>query len=115
MDWNEIPAKLAGSVKVAVWHELVQEKKKLEDTEVPAYEPKSATPSIIAFWPTTEEFIEYKTQVSSCICYVLDHPLTCYRISSLQLVHFSAHYLETNDWTPKMWSSRLTHLSAHMH
>lgn len=77
MDWNEVPAKLAGSVKVAVWHELVQEKKKLKDTEVPAYEPKSATPSIIAFWPTTEEFIEYKIQVSLCICYVLDHPLTC--------------------------------------
>lgn len=64
MDWNEVPAKLAGSVKVAVWHELVEEKKKLDDTEVPAYDPKSATPSITAFWPTTEEFIEYKPQVS---------------------------------------------------
>lgn len=76
MNWNEVPAKLAGSVKVAVWHELVQEKKKLEDTEVPAYDPKSATPSITAFWPTTEEFIEYKPQVSPCICCVIDHPFT---------------------------------------
>lgn len=65
MDWNEVPAKIAGSVKVAVWHELVEEKKKLDDTEVPAYDPKSATPSIIAFWPNSEEFIEYKPQVSS--------------------------------------------------
>ncbi|KUL84972.1 hypothetical protein ZTR_07895 [Talaromyces verruculosus] len=62
MDWNEVPAELEGSVKVAVWHELVEEKKKLDDTEVPAYDPKSATPSITAFWPNTEEFIEYKPQ-----------------------------------------------------
>lgn len=76
MDWNEIPEKLAGSVKVAVWHELVEEKKKLDDTEVAAYDPKSPTPSITAFWPTTEEFIEYKPQVSGEYHPVLDHPLT---------------------------------------
>ncbi|EED18037.1 conserved hypothetical protein [Talaromyces stipitatus ATCC 10500] len=62
MDWNEVPEKLAGSVKVAVWHELVQEKKTLKDTEVPGYDPKATTPSIFAFWPTTQEFIEYKPQ-----------------------------------------------------
>ncbi|OKL64147.1 hypothetical protein UA08_00338 [Talaromyces atroroseus] len=62
MDWNEVPAEIAGNLKVAVWHELVQEKKNLEDTEVPVYEPKSATPSITALWPTSGEFIEYKPQ-----------------------------------------------------
>lgn len=63
MDWNETPANLAGSVKVSVWHELVEEKKILKDTEVPAYEPKSEIPSITALWPSTEEFIEYKSKV----------------------------------------------------
>lgn len=76
MDWNEVPAKLAGSVKVAVWHELVEERKKLDDTEVPAYDPKSATPSITAFWPTTEEFIEYKPQVSIRMPLCTRPPLT---------------------------------------
>jgi hypothetical protein len=105
MDWNEVPAKLAGSVKVAVWHELVEGKKKLEDTEVPAYDPKSATPSITAFWPTTEEFIEYKPQVSvlNAGMYLFTFAYW-YRISSLQSVHFSARCPETNGWTPKMWS-----------
>lgn len=76
MDWNEVPAKLAGSVKVAVWHELVEEKKKLEDTEVPAYDPKSATPSVTALWPNTEEFIEYKPQVSMLLPLCSRSPLT---------------------------------------
>lgn len=76
MDWNEVPAKIAGSVKVAVWHELVEEKKKLDDTEVPAYDPKSATPSIIAFWPNSEEFIEYKPQVSNECHHLLIQSLT---------------------------------------
>jgi hypothetical protein len=64
MDWNEVPAEIAGKLKVTVWHELVQAKKVLEDTEIPVYEPKSATPSITALWSSSEEFIEYKPQVS---------------------------------------------------
>lgn len=64
MDWNEVPAEIAGKLEVAVWHGIVQEKKALEDTEVPASDPKTATPSITTLWPSSEQFVEYKPRVS---------------------------------------------------
>lgn len=64
MDWSEVPDGIGGNLDVSVWHETVNEKKQLSDTEVPASEPKSTTPSILAVWPSSGEFIEYKPQVS---------------------------------------------------
>lgn len=99
MDWDDVPKKLVGSVNVAVWHELVEANKSLQDTEVPAYNPKSPVPSISAFWPNTEEFVEYENQVQLFIlfwCHLA--PLTkMSRTLSPGLEHFSAHCLEAND------------------
>lgn len=64
MDWNEVPDGIGGNLDVSVWHETVDEKKQLSDSEVPEYEPKFETPSILALWPSSGEFIEYKPQVS---------------------------------------------------
>jgi hypothetical protein len=64
MDWSEVPDGIGGNLDVSVWHETVKEKKQLTDTGVPASEPKSETPSILALWPSSGEFIEYKPQVS---------------------------------------------------
>jgi hypothetical protein len=64
MDWNEVPEGIGGNLDVSVWHESVNEKKQLSDTEVPASEPKSGSPSILALWPSSGEFIEYKPEVS---------------------------------------------------
>lgn len=63
MDWNEVPAGIGKGLGVSVWHELVEDKRVLSDTEVPPLDPKSQTPSITSLWPSTGEFIEYKPEV----------------------------------------------------
>ncbi|KAL2010490.1 hypothetical protein VTN00DRAFT_6297 [Thermoascus crustaceus] len=59
MDWNEVPEGIGGSLEVAVWHELVKDKKDSVGSEVPASAPKSETPSVVTVWPSSGEFIEY--------------------------------------------------------
>lgn len=65
MDWNEVPQGIGGSLEVAVWHELVKDKKGFVGSEVPAFEPKSETPSVVTVWPSSGigEFIEYTPKV----------------------------------------------------
>jgi hypothetical protein len=63
MDWNEVPAGIGKGLGVSVWHELVEDKRVLSDTEVLPLDPKSETPSITSLWPSTGEFIEYKPEV----------------------------------------------------
>ncbi|OAX84425.1 hypothetical protein ACJ72_01203 [Emergomyces africanus] len=36
MDWSQVPEGIGGDIEVAVWHELVKDKKSLVGTEVPA-------------------------------------------------------------------------------
>ncbi|KAH8702238.1 hypothetical protein BGW36DRAFT_336653 [Talaromyces proteolyticus] len=60
MDWNDVPEGIGGNVDVSVWHEVVKDKKTLTDTEVPAYDPKTETPSLSAIWSSSGEFIEYQ-------------------------------------------------------
>ncbi|KKK26706.1 hypothetical protein ARAM_001458 [Aspergillus rambellii] len=62
MDWNDVPKEVEGRLQVAVWHELVEEKKDLSGLEVPEWDPSSPTPSLTTVWPSsshTGEFIEY--------------------------------------------------------
>ncbi|OJJ41735.1 hypothetical protein ASPWEDRAFT_179439 [Aspergillus wentii DTO 134E9] len=62
MDWNDIPGDLKGSLEVAVWHELVEEKKDLAGLEVPSWDPSSPSPSVTTVWPSSSQegdFIEY--------------------------------------------------------
>lgn len=67
MDWNEVPADVQGSLKVAVWHELVEEKQELAGLEVPDWDPATPTPSVTTVWPSSSkvnEFVEYGPNVS---------------------------------------------------
>lgn len=66
MDWTGVPAGVRGDLKVAVWHELVQEKRNLTGSEVPSYDPTTPTPSVSTFWPSSAdgEMIEFKPEVS---------------------------------------------------
>jgi hypothetical protein len=61
MDWNDVPKELQGRLNVAVWHELVDEKKDLAGLEVPEWDPTSPTPTLTTLW--SGEFIEYKPEV----------------------------------------------------
>ncbi|KAJ5794667.1 AMP-dependent synthetase/ligase [Penicillium paradoxum] len=65
MDWNEVPENVKGSLKVAVWHELVEEFKDLASYDVPQYDPKTATPAVTTVWPSTSEsgqFIDFQPE-----------------------------------------------------
>ncbi|EDN02714.1 conserved hypothetical protein [Histoplasma mississippiense (nom. inval.)] len=62
MDWSQVPEGIGGDIEVAVWHELVKDKKALVGTEVPATVSDTPTHPIVAFWATSAEegqFVEY--------------------------------------------------------
>lgn len=65
MDWNDVPADLKGSLSVAVWHELVDERKDLAGFEVPSWDPKSPSPGVTTVWPSSSsegEFIDFEAE-----------------------------------------------------
>lgn len=65
MDWNDVPGDVKGTLDVAVWHEVVEEKKDLAGLDVPSWEPTSPTPSVTTVWPSATqvgEFIEYQPE-----------------------------------------------------
>ncbi|KAL4740049.1 hypothetical protein BDV11DRAFT_106529 [Aspergillus similis] len=57
MDWNDVPKEVEDHLDVAVWHELVDEKKELAGLEVPEWDPSSKTPTLSTLW--SGEFVEY--------------------------------------------------------
>ncbi|RHZ68978.1 hypothetical protein CDV55_107175 [Aspergillus turcosus] len=65
MDWNHVPGDVKGSLEVAVWHELVEEKKDLAGLDVPSWDPNSPAPSVTTVWPTKSQvgdFIEFQSE-----------------------------------------------------
>ena len=66
MAWGQLPPGVRTDLKVAVWHELVEEERHLSSLEVPNWDPKSPTPSLSALQhlsKDTSEFIEYQPEV----------------------------------------------------
>ena len=69
MDWNEVPEGVGGKMDVAVWHELVDDKKSLVDSELPASEKDSKVQPIAVFHGSSSNprLIEFTSEVSiSC-------------------------------------------------
>lgn len=67
MDWNEVPEGIGGELEVAVWHEIIQDKKSSIGSDIPPPEPKSQTPSLVSLWSTSDdsgELVEYSPSVS---------------------------------------------------
>ncbi|KAJ5164994.1 AMP-dependent synthetase/ligase [Penicillium coprophilum] len=65
MDWNAVPEDAKDSLKVAVWHELVEEFKELASCDVPQYDPKTETPAVITVWPSSSQsgkFIDFQPE-----------------------------------------------------
>lgn len=83
MDWNEVPEGIGGEVEVAVWHELVQDKKSSIGSDIPLSEPKSQAPPLVSLWTTSAdsgELVEYNSSVSDAI--PQPEPLLNFRIDS---------------------------------
>ena len=66
MDWNEVPEGVGGKMDVAVWHELVDDKKSLVGPGLPAPEKDSKVPPIAVFHGSSSNprLTEYASEVS---------------------------------------------------
>ncbi|KAJ5044343.1 hypothetical protein NUH16_001144 [Penicillium rubens] len=65
MDWNALPENVKDSLKVAVWHELVEEFKELASYDVPEYDPKTEAPAVNTVWPSSSQsgqFIDFQPE-----------------------------------------------------
>lgn len=68
MEWNEVPEGVGGRAEIAVWHEIVEEKRSSAMAELPPRNPDAVTPSIIttsigAHDPEKHELIEFTQEV----------------------------------------------------
>ena len=57
MEWNEVPEGIGGRVGISVWHEIVDEKKDVAGTQLPAISQGEVVPGITTFWPTQEDLV----------------------------------------------------------
>ena len=101
MDWNDVPKDTKGSLKVAVWHELVEEGRNIAGFEVPSYDSTTATPTVSTVWPSSEksgEFIEFKPEVFFLSVILIQSQNADYypRTSCLLLVLWVPRYLGPN-------------------
>lgn len=65
MAWNQLPPGVRADLKVAVWHELVEEKRDLGGLEVPSWDPKTPSSPLSTLQPSsgdTSEFIDYQPE-----------------------------------------------------
>ncbi|KAL8932162.1 MAG: hypothetical protein Q9211_006487 [Gyalolechia sp. 1 TL-2023] len=47
MDWNEVPEGVGGKAEIAVWHDIIEEKRPSVSTELPADNPEKAPTNVI--------------------------------------------------------------------
>jgi hypothetical protein len=91
MDWHGVPEGVDRTIKVDVWHELVEEKKDLTGLDIPEYDPKEPAPAINTVWPSSSQsgkFIDFQPEVSDDISFLtchsgIDYPIEsgcCYRL-----------------------------------
>ena len=66
MDWNEVPEGIGDKVEVAVWHELIEERKTATSSEVLPQDKNMSVPPLSTFWPVNDgvgELVEYTSEV----------------------------------------------------
>ena len=68
MEWNEVPEGVGGRAEIAVWHEVVEEKRSSALAELPPRSPDTIIPSIITTSmsthdPEKHELIEFTQAV----------------------------------------------------
>lgn len=67
MDWNEVPDGIGGKVEVAVWTDLIDEKKASTSSDVLPVDQKVKAESVLTFWPKANgelEAIGYTSEVN---------------------------------------------------
>lgn len=78
MDWNYVPEDVKGKLSVAVWHEMVEEKKDLAGFDVPTWDPKEPSPGVTTVWPSSSsegKFIDFQPEVSFYNVSPMDFPI----------------------------------------
>ena len=69
MDWNQVPAGIDRKVEVAVWHDLVDERKSLASSDVLGVDKSLSVSPLSTFASSTDngigELLEYTSEVSS--------------------------------------------------
>ena len=76
MDWNEVPEGVGGKAEIAVWHEIVEEKRSTASAEVPPSLSDGASPKIITLSTGSSgpKSIEFTQAVSGqTFCLGVDH------------------------------------------
>ncbi len=98
LDWNEVPEGFGGKVGVAVWHDLMEERRPKASTELPSAQDGSEPPGVVTIWQKKEddagEVNEFTQGVGTELILrtVKDHGLTA--------------------WTERRCRHRSTHLFA---
>lgn len=111
MDWNDAPEDVQDSLSVAVWHELVGEKKDLAGFEVPSWDPSSPAPPVATVWSSSSEvgeFIDYQPEVSLLYSLFITYCSLCTRTCRPESARSVPPCLATNGLTRMTWSFRLT-------
>ncbi|KAL8665345.1 MAG: hypothetical protein Q9168_007720 [Polycauliona sp. 1 TL-2023] len=55
MDWNEIPEGVGGKAEIAVWHDIIEERKSSASTDPPADNAEKPPPNVITVSPSTSK------------------------------------------------------------
>lgn len=67
MDWNEVPEGVGGKAEIAVWHEIVEEKRSSASSDLPLRSPDSPTPNVTTVSVSTGndsyEIVEFTQKV----------------------------------------------------
>ena len=65
MDWNEVPEGVGGKAEIAVWHEVVEEKRSSASAELSSNSSDSATPNVITVSISAEKHhvVEFSQKV----------------------------------------------------
>ncbi|KAL8992927.1 MAG: hypothetical protein Q9169_006733 [Polycauliona sp. 2 TL-2023] len=66
MDWNEIPEGVGGKAEIAVWHDIIEERKSSVSSDLPTNDAQKPPPNVITVSPSTSkkeyEVVEFTHQ-----------------------------------------------------
>ncbi|PGH27202.1 hypothetical protein AJ80_01159 [Polytolypa hystricis UAMH7299] len=65
MEWSQVPEGVGGTLEIAEWHELCDEKKGSVASQLPATDLTVPPPALVTLWatsPNTQTFIEYSAE-----------------------------------------------------
>lgn len=73
MEWSEVPEGVGGKTEIAVWHDILEEKRNSASAELPSKASDTITPNIVTVSigtsdPQRYELVEFTQAVSHASC-----------------------------------------------